>query len=59
MDLPGKRVVIVGGTSRIGLATARAALAQGATVEVASRDKGKVDQTVGSLGRDLLGTSWT
>jgi NAD(P)-dependent dehydrogenase (short-subunit alcohol dehydrogenase family) len=37
MDLHGQRVVILGGTSGIGLATARAAARYGAEVTVISR----------------------
>jgi len=42
MSLEGKRVVIVGGSSGIGLATARAALAAGAKVLIASRSQEKL-----------------
>ena len=44
MDLNGKRVVIIGGTSGIGLATAQAAQREGAQVIVASSRKERVDQ---------------
>ena len=43
MSLQGKRVVVIGGTSGIGLAVARGALADGATVVVGSSSARKVD----------------
>ena len=49
MDLSGKRVVVVGGTSGIGLAVAEAVARAGATPVVASRDQTRVDATVASL----------
>ena len=42
MSLQGKRVVVIGGTSGIGLAVARRALAEGAGVVVASSSARKV-----------------
>jgi NAD(P)-dependent dehydrogenase (short-subunit alcohol dehydrogenase family) len=50
MNLQNKKVVILGGTSGIGLATARAALAQGATVVVSSSRQDKVRAAVIELG---------
>ena len=47
--LAGKRVVVVGGTSGIGLAVAEAARAQGAEVVLASRDAGRVEAAVRRL----------
>jgi len=47
--LQGKRIVILGGTSGIGLATAQAAEREGALVVVASSRKPRVDQALGSL----------
>ena len=44
MDLTGKNVVVIGGTSGIGLATATAALQQGAEVWAASRSQDKIDR---------------
>ena len=49
MDLSGKRVVVLGGTSGIGLAVAEAVARAGATPVVASRDQTRVDATVASL----------
>lgn len=50
MNLQNKKVVILGGTSGIGLATARAALAQGARVVVSSAREEKVAAAVTALG---------
>lgn len=50
MNLQNQKVVILGGTSGIGLATAHAALTQGATVVVSSSSKERVTATVAELG---------
>lgn len=50
MNLQDKKVVILGGTSGIGFATARAAQAQGAQVVVSSSNKDKVAKAVAALG---------
>lgn len=55
MDLQGKKVVILGGTSGIGLATAHAAAAQGAAVVVASSNRRKVAEAVAELGPQAEG----
>jgi NAD(P)-dependent dehydrogenase (short-subunit alcohol dehydrogenase family) len=49
MSLNGKRVVILGGTSGIGLATAKAAQQEGAVVVVASSRRARVDRALASL----------
>jgi NAD(P)-dependent dehydrogenase (short-subunit alcohol dehydrogenase family) len=49
MGLNGKRVVILGGTSGIGLATAKAAQKQGATVVVASSRSQRVESALAML----------
>jgi NAD(P)-dependent dehydrogenase (short-subunit alcohol dehydrogenase family) len=49
MDLPGQRVVILGGTSGIGLATAKAADRCGAEVSVISRQQASVDRALAEL----------
>ena len=54
-DLHGKRIVILGGTSGIGLATARAAQAQGGAVVVVSRQPARVDAAVAALGGEARG----
>lgn len=50
MSLKGKKVVIIGGSSGIGLATAKLALEQGAEVVIASRSKQKLEQAQKHLG---------
>lgn len=49
MSLSGKRVVILGGTSGIGLATARAAQREGAGIVIASSRKARVDRALAAL----------
>lgn len=49
MDLQGQRVVVLGGTSGIGLATAIAAADAGAAVVVASSSRGRVDKALAEL----------
>ncbi len=50
MNLQHKKIVILGGTSGIGFATALAALAQGAEVVVSSSKKEKVETSIATLG---------
>ena len=45
-SLEGQRVVIIGGTSGFGMATAKAASAEGASVIVASSKKTNVDRAL-------------
>lgn len=49
-SLAGSRVLVIGGTSGIGLGVARAALAEGAKVTVASSNQARVDSAVARLG---------
>jgi NAD(P)-dependent dehydrogenase (short-subunit alcohol dehydrogenase family) len=49
MDLHGQRVIILGGTSGIGLATAKAAARCGAEVSVTSRRQSSVDRGLAEL----------
>lgn len=42
-NLKGKKVVILGGSSGIGLATAKAAAAQGAALIIASSNQQRID----------------
>jgi NAD(P)-dependent dehydrogenase (short-subunit alcohol dehydrogenase family) len=49
MDLKGKRVVIIGGSSGMGLATAAAAAAAGAQVTIASSDQSRLDAALAAL----------
>src|SRR5271163_468040 len=54
MTLDGKRVVIIGGSSGIGLETARLALAEGAFITIAGRSKDPLEKAAGSLASDRL-----
>ncbi len=49
MTLDGKRIVVLGGSSGIGLATAQAAAREGASVVIASSRKTRVDQALATL----------
>jgi NAD(P)-dependent dehydrogenase (short-subunit alcohol dehydrogenase family) len=49
MTLHGKRIVVLGGSSGIGLATAQAAVREGATVVIASSRKARVDEALATL----------
>lgn len=55
MSLNGKRVVILGGTSGIGLATAHAAVDAGAEVVIASSRQPSVDAALGELSAGTSG----
>lgn len=54
-NLHGQRIVLLGGTSGIGLATARAASAAGASVVVASSNSQRVARAAASLGDQAEG----
>jgi NAD(P)-dependent dehydrogenase (short-subunit alcohol dehydrogenase family) len=47
--LTNQRIVIIGGSSGMGLATARAAAAAGAAVTIASSDQGRLDTALAGL----------
>jgi NAD(P)-dependent dehydrogenase (short-subunit alcohol dehydrogenase family) len=53
MSLKGKRVVIVGGTSGIGLSTAKAFMEQSAQVIIASRSAAKLSEAKQTLGGNV------
>ena len=55
--LDGKTVVVIGGSSGIGFAVARAALDEGAEVVVASSGQAKVDAAVERLGAGARGAA--
>src|SRR6516165_6979995 len=54
-SLEGQRVVIIGGTSGFGMATAKAASAEGASVIVASSKKGNVERALAELPANAEG----
>jgi len=60
MNLEGKRVLITGGSSGIGLAIARTMLAKGARVVVTGRNEKRLAEAVSSLQRPVypLQGSW-
>lgn len=49
MDFKNQRIVVLGGTSGIGLAVARAAARAGATVVIGSRNRQRVDDALSTL----------
>ncbi len=53
MSLEGERVVIVGGSSGLGLATARAALEKGASVVVTGRSEARLEEVKAAAGGEL------
>jgi NAD(P)-dependent dehydrogenase (short-subunit alcohol dehydrogenase family) len=55
MSLENQRVVIIGGSSGIGLATARTLAAAGANVIIAGRKQEKVDQALATLEGSVTG----
>jgi NAD(P)-dependent dehydrogenase (short-subunit alcohol dehydrogenase family) len=55
MDLQEKKVVLLGGTSGIGLAVAKAAIRAGASVVVVSSRRAKVSEAVIALGKRAQG----
>ncbi|MBB5790306.1 SDR family NAD(P)-dependent oxidoreductase [Jiangella mangrovi] len=55
-DFEGRKVVVIGGTSGMGLATAHQVVAGGGSAVVTGRDHGKVEATVGELSQH--GKAW-
>jgi NAD(P)-dependent dehydrogenase (short-subunit alcohol dehydrogenase family) len=55
MKLAGKKALITGGNSGIGLATARLFLAEGAQVAITGRDQKTLDEAVAELGPNARG----
>jgi threonine dehydrogenase-like Zn-dependent dehydrogenase len=49
MTLKGERIVVLGGSSGIGLATAQAAACEGASVVIASSRKARIDEALATL----------
>ena len=56
MTLDGQRIVVIGGSSGMGLATARAAALEGAEVTIASSRQERVDAALGELPDGCVGT---
>ena len=55
MKLTGKKALITGGNSGIGLATARLFVAEGAQVAITGRDQKTLDEAVAELGPNARG----
>jgi NAD(P)-dependent dehydrogenase (short-subunit alcohol dehydrogenase family) len=55
MKLTGKKALITGGNSGIGLATARLFVAEGAQVAITGRDQKRLDEAVAELGPNSRG----
>ena len=55
MSIRGQRIVIFGGTSGIGLATARLADEAGASVVITGRDRSRLQSAQGELGDTVVG----
>ncbi|HUA93468.1 MAG TPA: SDR family oxidoreductase [Terracidiphilus sp.] len=55
MKLAGKRALITGGNSGIGLATARLFIAEGAQVAITGRDQKTLDEALAELGSNARG----
>src|SRR5262252_325314 len=55
MKLTGKKALITGGNSGIGLATARLFIAEGAQVAITGRDQKTLDEAVRALGPNARG----
>ena len=55
MTLKDKRIIVLGGTSGIGLAVAEAAATEGAQVLVASSDDGRVKRALATLPASAAG----
>ncbi|MGA7862883.1 MAG: SDR family NAD(P)-dependent oxidoreductase [Stellaceae bacterium] len=55
MKLAGKKALITGGNSGIGLATARLFISEGAEVAISGRDQQTLDEAVAELGSKAHG----
>ncbi len=57
MSLDGQKIVVIGGSSGMGLATARAAALEGAEVTIASSQQVRVDAALSELPDGCVGTA--
>jgi len=57
--LAGRTALVLGGSSGIGLASARALAVDGARVTIAGRDEAKLRHAVAGLGDDGIDVAWT
>lgn len=53
MSLEGQRIVLVGGSSGIGLATAKAAVSRGASVVIAGRSAERLGEACRDIGKEI------
>jgi NAD(P)-dependent dehydrogenase (short-subunit alcohol dehydrogenase family) len=53
VELAGKRIVIIGGSSGLGLATAKAAVALGAAVVIGGRSRERLEQAQAEIGGEV------
>lgn len=55
MKLNQQTIMIVGGSSGIGLATAKAAYAEGASIVIVGRSQDRLNQAITEIGKGVLG----
>src|SRR4051812_32857629 len=56
-SLQGKKVIILGGSSGLGLATARAAAAEGAIITIVSGNQSRINEALAQLPENSTGTA--
>ena len=55
LDFQDKKIVIIGGSAGIGLATAKALAARGAEIVIASRSKARLTAATAQIGNGAVG----